>query len=152
MSFENVNVTSLRNSINSCINSINYTNSKEIINRITNNDVWSTASRDNLSKSLTKLIENRYEVLENKLTNYLKIADKIEEYQRLAAMQAESQAMLVTLNSELNNLINISSNNEANNEKNSIDNIKNQITKINDEINSNEIKMSSIKNGIEGLL
>lgn len=83
MAFENINVTSLRNAINSCKNSLDKTTIQELSNNISNQNVWQSDSQNNLKNALNKLSNTRYKVLEDKLNEYLKIADYIEEYQIL---------------------------------------------------------------------
>lgn len=142
MAFENINVISLKNAINSCINSINYNSSKEIINKISGSDIWNTESKKNFERALTKLINIRYLELENKLKNYLKIADKIEEYQKLSSVNASTQIELANIMNELNELTN----------ENEIATLNDQVSNLKKEIDNNEIKLTTIKRGMEDLL
>lgn len=142
MAFENINVISLKNAINSCINSINYNSSKEIINKISGSDIWNTESKKNFERALTKLINIRYLELENKLKNYLKIADKIEEYQKLSSVNASTQIELANIMNELNELTN----------ETEIATLNDQVSNLKKEIDNNEIKLTTIKRGMEDLL
>lgn len=141
MAFENINVISLKNAINSCMNSINYNSSKEIINKISGSDIWNTESKKNFERALTKLINIRYLELENKLKNYLKIADKIEEYQKLSSVNASSQIELTNIMNELNELTN----------ETEIATLNDQVSNLKKEIDNNEIKLTTIKRGMEDL-
>ena len=142
MAFENINVISLKNAINSCINSINYNSSKEIINKISGSDIWNTESKKNFERALTKLINIRYLELENKLKNYLKIADRIEEYQKLSSVNASTQIELTNIMNELNELTN----------ETEIATLNDQVSNLKKEIDNNEIKLTTIKRGMEDLL
>lgn len=141
MAFENINVISLKNAINSCMNSINYNSSKEILNKISGSDIWNTESKKNFERALTKLINIRYLELENKLKNYLKIADKIEEYQKLSSVNASSQIELTNIMNELNELTN----------ETEIATLNDQVSNLKKEIDNNEIKLTTIKRGMEDL-
>jgi hypothetical protein len=83
MAFENVNVTSLKNAIVSCENAINYNSSLELIDAISNDNVWNTMVRNKLNEALSKLINSRYKELENKLNCYSRVALLIEQYKDL---------------------------------------------------------------------
>ena len=59
MALEEVDTNSLRNAITSCKNAINYSSEKQILNNISNEKNWKSASCNNLKTALTKLIETR---------------------------------------------------------------------------------------------
>lgn len=82
MAFESVDVTSLRNSINSCKASLNHSASQNLITSLSSN-IWQTQAKQVLVNALTKLNEERYKKLEDTLDTYLGIADKIEAYKNL---------------------------------------------------------------------
>lgn len=139
MAFEEVNVVMLKNSVNNALSMINYNNSKEIIDGITNNDVWNNKSRDNFKRALNKLVSEKYSKLEKKLNSLLLIADKIEEYQELSKLNIESQEKL----NEISKLLNDNQLSELENSEN---------LKMNEELNKNilenETKMEVIINTI----
>lgn len=83
MAFENVNVESLRSSINACKNSIQYSTSKELIGSISNNNVWQADAKRNLSDALEQLTEVRYKELVNKLDGFMNATNMIAEYKEL---------------------------------------------------------------------
>ena len=139
MAFEEVNVVMLKNSVNNALSMINYNNSKEIIDGITNNDVWNNKSRDNFKRALNKLVNEKYSKLEKKLNSLLLVADKIEEYQELSRLNVESQEKL----NEISKLLNDNQLGELENSEN---------LKMNEELNKNilenETKMEVIINTI----
>lgn len=139
MAFEEVNVVMLKNSVNNALSMINYNNSKEIIDGITNNDVWNNKSRDNFKRALNKLVNEKYSKLEKKLNSLLLVADKIEEYQELSRLNVESQEKL----NEISQLLD-------NNQLGELENSEN--LKMNEELNKNilenETKMKVIINTI----
>ncbi len=160
MAFENVNVSSLKNSINSCIDSINYSSSKEIIGKISSNNIWQASSRDNFKRALTKLVDVRYKNLEKKLKDYLKIADMIEEYQKLSNNQSASQLKLAQINAQINetsdfikNYNNTTGNaDELNTKKSNLNKLVAQKESIKKNINGNDTSLATIKSNIENLL
>lgn len=82
MAFENVNVTSLKNSINNCKSSLNHNASQSLITTLSQN-VWQADAKQNLIDALTTINEERYKKLEDTLDTYLTIADKIQNYKNL---------------------------------------------------------------------
>ena len=54
MAFENVDVSSLRNALTQCKNSINHSTTNELMNNISNTSVWQASAQANLKKALTK--------------------------------------------------------------------------------------------------
>lgn len=83
MAFENVDVTSLRNALTQCKNSINHSITSDLINNISNSYVWQSLSQKKLKNALTKLENERYKNLENKIDSYFNIVSDIEKYQNL---------------------------------------------------------------------
>ena len=78
MAFENVDVSSLRNALTQCKNSINHSTTNELMNNISNTSVWQASDQANLKKALTKLENERYKNLEDKINSLLN-PQKIEE-------------------------------------------------------------------------
>lgn len=83
MAFENVNVASMRNAINSCIGKLNKEEIQELTNNISNSSVWEANAQDTLKKALTRLGSIRYIELEQQLINCYEIVNYIEEYQNI---------------------------------------------------------------------
>ncbi len=135
MAFENINTELLKNALNNCINSINYSSSRQILDDIQGNNVWVCASRDNFKNALEKLINVRYKELEDKLKQYCTLVDQIEKYKQVLDNNASLQAQLQALDIE-------------NNESSTL----NEVSSINSEINNNDIMLANIKGNIESLL
>lgn len=83
MAFENVDVSSLRNALTQCKNSINHSTTDELMNNISNASVWQTSAQTNLKNALTKFGNERYKNLEDKINSYFTIVSYIEKYQNL---------------------------------------------------------------------
>ena len=141
MAFENVNVVSLRNALNNCEDRINYSRSKELINNISNPNVWQSDSQPILKEALQKLINVRYKDLEGKLEDYKLACNYIEEYQELAK---QNQNLLATNKSLQRDLYN------DDNEKNV--SIERKINNNKGQINSNENRMEVLERQVNGLI
>ncbi len=83
MAFDNINVSSLKNALVQCKNSIDYSTTEELINNISNTSIWQSSSQTNLKNALIKLKDERYQELEEKINNYLEATSYIERYQDL---------------------------------------------------------------------
>lgn len=140
MTFENIDTQLLKNAINSCIESIDYSKSNQMISDITNNNVWQTSSRDNFKRSLENLVNVKYKNLEDKLRGYLKLVLEMEKYMEVSGDIASMQLKLQMLNDELAGI------NEENN------NIQSDITKLNSSIQSKENELAVLKGTMESLL
>lgn len=161
MAFENVNVTSLRNAINSCKKSLDKTTIQEITNNISNSNVWTSDAQSNLKNALNKLSNTRYKALEDKLNEYLKIADYIEEYQIL---NSSNSSLLSKSNSLSKRLYYTESYfvDEVDEEGNTIQkectrtvkdySIQRQLNSIQTQINDNKDTMEKLKNNISNSL
>lgn len=133
MNFDSVNVASLKNAINSCKSSIDYSKSEQIISDIASNSVWNAKSKENFSKALNKLINEKYKKLEKKLDECMQLAGGIEKHKHETAELKKMQAQLVTLtNSD-------SSNADA-------------IAKLKTAIKDKENKIATIKGSINSLV
>ena len=97
MAFENVDVGQLRSSLNDCKNSLKYSTSQSLTKGITNSSVWQSSAQENLKKALSKLTDERYKELEDKIDSYLGIASLIESYKELEKNN-------IDLQSEIDNL------------------------------------------------
>jgi len=90
MAFESVNVSSLRSALMQCKNSINHSTTNNLISSISNPNVWQSSSQTNLKNALTKLENERYKDLENKIDSYLVVVSYIERYKNL---QSENSSL-----------------------------------------------------------
>lgn len=160
MNFENIDTNLLRNSVNQCLESINYNSSENILQNITDNNVWQTSSRDTLKKSLDTLVNKDFKELENKLRQVLEAADIIDKYKKTSSDLAASSLLI----SELNEKLDITEKEylafksedlekeEAINVKKSIDDIKKQIEDATKTLNNNDVELLKMKNQIESLI
>ena len=90
MAFESVNVSSLRSALMQCKNSINHSTTNNLISNISNPNVWQASSQTTLKNALTKLENERYKDLENKIDSYLVVVSYIERYKNL---QSENNSL-----------------------------------------------------------
>lgn len=161
MNFENIDTNLLRNSINQCIESINYTNSEQIINSIMDDNTWGTLSRDNFRRALETLINEDYKNLEMKLKQFLEAVDVIEKYKEKNSDLTSQSTLINELNEKLelaeenyssfktsNNL----ETNEALEVSNEIASLKEEISNNTKSMDSNEVELLKIKNKIESLI
>lgn len=160
MAYENINVASLRSSINNCLSTINYSRINQMVNQISSDDVWSTNSKNNFKIALDKLIE-RNKNLENELKKYLTVANLIEEYQKLDKSIDANLTNVSNYKKELSvanqidkNYVNKNNQNtiEAKNNRQKINNINKELKSLNSKIDSNKSKLSSLKSKIDTLL
>jgi len=101
MAFESVNVASLKQSINACINSINYNSTNEIITSISNDNVWQTGARDNAKKALNRLVGTNYKQLTDYLNKCLTIVSYIEQYKEEQNKVQSYNSQISTLSAQL---------------------------------------------------
>ena len=141
MAFENVNVVSLRNALNNCEDRINYSRSKELINNISNPNVWQSDLQPILKEALEKLINVRYKDLESKLEDYKLACNYIEEYQELAMQNQNLLASNKSLQRDLYN---------DENEKNTY--VERKINNNKSQINSNENRMEVLERQVNELV
>lgn len=83
MAFENIDVGKLRSALNECKSSLNYSTSKSLAGSIANSSIWQSSAQGNLKNALSKLIDERYKELEDKIDSYLGVASLIEKYKDL---------------------------------------------------------------------
>lgn len=101
MAFENVNVTSLKNALIQCKNSIDHSTTNGLINDVSNSSVWECEAKNNLKSALEKLENERYKELEDKIDSYINVASDIEKYQKL---EQENDTLQVKYNNLSNKL------------------------------------------------
>lgn len=158
MAFEEVNVTSARNALNSCLNTINYSKTSQIITNIQNNDIWNTKSRDVLKEALDKMINIKYKELTNKLNLYLTTIGLIEQYKNLQNQLNEVNKKIEALESKLSTakknkkIYEKNKNDNASKIKqtqNNINNYTSQLNQLYTQKQDLENKMASLKSQIE---
>lgn len=101
MAFENVNVDSLRNALNSCKNAINHSISENLIGNIEESSNWVSSAKHNLNKSLNTLTNERYKSLEQLIDKYLEVTNYIGEYKQLEQENKELSQQYNNLSSRL---------------------------------------------------
>lgn len=158
MAFEGVNVTSARNALNSCMNTISYSKTSQIISNIQNNDIWNTSSRDVLNEALNKLINIKYKDVKEKINLYLTTVGLIEQYQNLQNQLNDVNNKIKELENKLTTEKSNKRTYEKNKEKNASKikqaqgNISSYTTKLNQLYKQQqdlENRMATIKSQIE---
>ena len=156
MAFENVDVTSLRNALTSCKNSINYNTSKELIDSVSSS-VWQTSSQKKLNKSLKALTNTRYKELENKLNDYIEAVSYIEQYKSYENENKTLQNKYNSLNNSLykNEQYTVTSTDANGNEVTETrvrtvkdTGVESSMNSISNQINSNKSEMNTLKNKV----
>lgn len=104
MLFENIDAESLKQAINDCINSIDFTSTEQIIENLSNNTVWQSESKQVLSKALKTLVNTRYKELKEYLNECLTIANHIEEYKALGEELETKNAEKTKLQQQLKDI------------------------------------------------
>ncbi|MBR3523098.1 MAG: hypothetical protein IKN87_00210 [Bacilli bacterium] len=99
MAFENVDVGSLRSSLNSCKNTINYSAGKEFMSSASG--IWQGDAKDNLMRALDKLYNEKYKKLEEKIDYFLGVVGQIENYKRLEGEKAQLASEIEALKPNL---------------------------------------------------
>lgn len=140
MNFENVDISSLRNALIQCKNAIDHSATDELINNISNPSVWQASSQINLKKALTKLINERYKNLENKINSYLNIVSSIEEYQNLQKENLSLENQYSSLSNKLYD--------ESTSERVKDASVESQMSNVQRRINDNKEKMENLKNKV----
>lgn len=157
MAFENVNVTSLRNALTQCKNAINHSTTNRLINNISNTSVWQSSAQSNLRNALTKLENERYNMLEHTINNYLKIVSIIEEYKKLEKKNVSLKNQYSSLSNKLYRTetytttirgSNGTVKTETNSRKVKDSKVDSQMYSIKREINNNKEEMEVLKNRI----
>lgn len=157
MAFENVNVSSLKNALTQCKNSIDHSTTDELINNISNASVWQTSAQTNLKNALTKFGNERYKNLEDKINSYFDVVSYIEEYQTLQEENISLENQYSSLTSRLyytekTNIMNENGNKTMKKgvylERVKDVNVENQMFDIRRRINNNKEKMENLKNKV----
>ena len=85
MAFENIDTKRLMNALNQTKIDLNYSKIENINNEFKSNSIWVSKSKDNLTSSIDKLINERFKKLEAQIDNYIEVTKLIEEYKKLEA-------------------------------------------------------------------
>ena len=80
MAFEQVDVASLRSSIQAQLDSISTVKSKSIMNTLADHKIWQTRSADQFQTKMSDLLDKQIPTLVTHLKEGLRLADLIERY------------------------------------------------------------------------
>lgn len=162
MAFENVDVSSLRSAISSCIDSINYNDSLELISDIGNDNVWNSESRTHLKSALIKLTNTRYQQLKSKLSVANQVADLIGEYKKLEQENKNNSSRISSLEPHLYYTESYVAGYETDEEGNThkiwdtrtvLDtNVQKQINSLKNKIKENKERMKQIEASVSSLI
>lgn len=161
MAFENINVSSLKNSLLSCKNSLNHSVSKNLIGEISNSNVWQSDSKNTLKTALEKLNNVRYKELEEKLDVCLNITSYIEEYKALQDEIRKLEVQYATLRPKLYytdyydvSFVDENGNNITETRSRTLKNysVQNQMFSLTNKINNNRNQMEILKNKVDNLI
>lgn len=154
MAFENINVASLKNALITCKDSIKFSETNEILENISSNNIWDAKAKNNLKKALSILKNERFKKLENLLNKYLDVTNDLEKYKQI---QSENEELLAKYNYLGTQLYKNETYKEytinfmgkkflQNKNKTVIDyNVQNQMNAINRTINENEEKLKNLE-------
>lgn len=143
MAIQDINVTSLRNAINACLESLDCSYSTEIASSLASDSIWSGGAKANLKQALETLSETRYEELKNKLNSYLSVADSIENYQ---SVYSEIESLNEQVKYKQNKLY--VEDYKTNPDKNVKNSLTNDINSLRSDISSKRSELERIESSI----
>ena len=162
MAFESVDVDSLRSAISSCVDSINYNDSLELIGDIGNDNVWNSESRTHLKNALIKLTNTRYQQLKSKLSVANQVADLIAEYKKLEQENKDCNSRISSLEPQLYYTESYIAGYETDENGNTHEiwgtrtvldtSVQNEINKLKKKIKENKIRMKEIEGRVSSLI
>ena len=153
MAFENVNSHSLKQSLQSCKNTLKKSQVQSLLDDVTSENGWICDSKKELVQALNKLVNTRYNERENRLNEYISAANKIDEYQELEQENRTLSSRLTSLNSKLYYIEYYKEKQEVNGEEVYVTNsrwqkdinVQNQMSQIEEKINQNKKQMNNLK-------
>ena len=83
MSYNGVDLDSLKNTINNCLNSINYNSSSNIIESLNSDAYWNASTKTNFKNSLSSLVDIKYDNLKKVLKEALEKINTLEHNQEI---------------------------------------------------------------------
>lgn len=159
--FDNIDVASAKRALTDCLNKLNEKKSIKVMTGIKNNKIWNTPARDTLYDALNKLVNEKYKNIREKITNYLNVMSKIEEYKNNEALKNSKNNDINNyqekLNIEYSNLRVYEQNPEDYAEeirltKENINTYTNYINSLKNEVSDYENIMSGLKNEIDSMI
>lgn len=161
MAFENVNVTSLKNALMQCKNSINYETSKELINSLSNFGIWQSDSQKKLVNAIELLSTDRYNQLEKKIDDYLQVVHYIENFKSLEEENLTLNKQYASLNNKLyynekyTETKTAADGTKVTEEKSrrvKDNNVQSKMNSIKEQLRDNELEMNNLKNNVANLI
>lgn len=101
MAYENIDVTSARNSINNCLNSLTHSTSDNFLSTLPSSTNWVADSKDTFVAAINKLVNVRYKELEDYLKQCLTSLDYISKIQELQAQNKKNVSIILADQIEL---------------------------------------------------
>ncbi|MBO6145179.1 MAG: hypothetical protein J6O62_00045 [Bacilli bacterium] len=152
MAYENVNVSSLKYSLNQCLESLSTSSSQRVLEELNRNDKWCAESKEKYKEALDKLINTRYTELKEYLNQCLSNADQIQKYQEASAAKSSYNSQISGLNRQLDALQTQKNSAKSDTEKASIqrqiEETKTKISNLESQSSSSESSMNSIASNI----
>ena len=154
MAYENINVSSAKAAINSCLNSIRHETSNEITGSLSASSEWISDSKTTFVGSVKKLVDVRYKELKDYLKQCLGTLDKIQEYKDLQAKNKSIDSSISSVSNRLSNArykynqMSDKTTSEAKSKKRDIDNYERELSSLKSQRQSNINKMNQIQQSI----
>jgi len=101
VALEEISVSSLRNSLNACKNSIDYGETSGIISSLSSDNIWDATAKNKLKSALNKLINDKYSKLNSEISNCLSAVNLISSYQDLYDKNQTLQQQIINLKPDL---------------------------------------------------
>ena len=157
MSFEKVNVNSLKQALQSCKNALKTSKIKELASDVASDNSWQTDSKNQLKQALNTLANTRYKELEKTLDKYIQAASKIDQYQDLERENKQLLQQNQSLNTKLYYTEYYKEKEEGpdgediyvtRSRRVKDYSVQNRMNQIEDKINENKRRMNTLKNEV----
>ena len=137
MAYENVDTQQLRSSLNACKSSLNCVTSASLTRM--SDSIWTGQAKNNLTSAIGKLVKTRYKDLSDKIDEYLKVVDQIENYQKLSSSSGSLSSQKASKEAELRK-----EQAKPNKDVDKIRRLQTEIGSLNSQINSVNSQKNSI--------
>ena len=157
MSFEKVNVNSLKQALQYCKNNLKTSKIKELASDVASDNSWQTDSKNQLKQALNTLANTRYKELEKTLDKYIQAASKIDQYQDLERENKQLLQQNQSLNTKLYYTEYYKEKEEGpdgediyvtHSRRVKDYSVQNRMNQIEDKINENKRRMNTLKNEV----
>lgn len=145
MALENIETNKLKTAINSCLQTLNFDSSNNIINSLNGDSIWSGDSKDTLNEALKKIADIKYKELKEKLNSCLVSINSIDEYQNI---KKNNNNLLIQKKNKDKELKEEKAKPSPDTTK--ITNLTKDIKKLVNQIENNKNKMNNIEKNING--